>query len=199
MNYLKKLFLNIITWLVLIPNLSCSSFNEVHYFKDKVEKKQGSFSNLPPNYYKVEIKGYSFLSSSRYVSGYFDQNAINLYFNEFSQPKDGKLLGNDSSGSCITDEKGNELVLILSTNAKAVTDQIGNISKNQTILNSLSQISQKEQIQEAEDVKLQIKFTEMEIENLKLNTDLYLIGLSNKTPADQKRSINQLTQILNAK
>jgi hypothetical protein len=183
--------------LILIGLLltSCSNIREVHYFKDKITEKSDAPTKTIANYYKVEIRGYSFLSSSRYLSGYFDQSAINLYFNEFTQPEDGKLFGNNPQGG-LTNETGNELVLILSTNAKAISDQIGNISKNQVILNSAASLIQEDKIKEAQKLKMSLNELSLETNNFIFQSDSYLKGISTKTEAEKKLAIRQFLQIL---
>lgn len=189
--------------ILLTTLLSCSSFSETHYFKDRVTSNTTGDINIVPNYYKVKIRGYSFLSSSRYVSGYFDQNAINLYFNEIVQPDNAKLFNTkteaENNKSLITNETGNELVVVLSTNAKAVTEQIGNIAKNQNILNSLAQLTQKDKIEEANAVKLEISNIDSETNIFILKTDLYLKDLSTRTVDNDKKEVirNYLATIIN--
>lgn len=71
---------------------SCATIRETHYFKDKIDAKTDlNINSSVSNYYKVHIRGWAFLSSSRYVSGYFDEDVVNEYFNEIKQPKNGKL------------------------------------------------------------------------------------------------------------
>jgi hypothetical protein len=185
---LKKI---ISLFLIMTLSISCSSFSEVHYFKDKVGIVSGDKKTVS-NYYKVKICGYSFLSSSRYVSGYFNQDAINLYFNEISQPVNGKLFTN----TAVTNEDGNELVLVFSTNAKAITDQIGNISKNQSILNSMAQLTQKDKIIEAQSVKSDLSVIENDIQNFILNTDLYLKDIDTKSGTEIQDALVQYTKSL---
>lgn len=175
--------------------VSCSTINEVHYFKDKINETSDTPTKTVANYYKVQIKGYSFLSSSRYVSGYFDQNAINLYFNEFAQPEKGKLFEKSPDGG-FTNETGNELVLILSTNAKAISDQIGNISKNQVILNSAASLVQDGKIKEAQKLKMDLSTLNVDTNNFIFQSDAYLNGISAKTPEEQKLAVAQLLQLL---
>lgn len=172
---------------------SCSSIYEVHYFKDKVSKNY--IGGRIPNYYKVEISGYSFLSSSRYVSGYFDQGAVNLYFNEFSQKPNGKLF----EDNIFTNENGNELVLIFSTNAKAVTDNIGTIAKNQVVLNSLSSIMEKEKLVESRLVKSKTEMLIMDIDQMTMHIDYYLDGIESLPDNRKKLAIKQLVETLNLK
>ena len=183
--------------LLLLPLWLCSCANiyEVHYFKDKISSS--SSTKIIPNYYKVEIRAQSFLSSSRYLSGYFDQGAINLYFNEFTQPANGKLFGNQESPSAFTDEKGNELVLIFSTNSKAVSDQIGAIAKNQVVLNSAATLVQRDKIEDAQKLKRELNAIESDIDNFILQSDLYLKNLSQKKPKEMKLNVDQLERTLN--
>jgi hypothetical protein len=67
--------------------VSCSTFHETHYFRSQVSKPDGI-----PNYYKLTVEGNTRLSSSRYLSGYFDEDTLNRYFNEFTQPSGGGVL-----------------------------------------------------------------------------------------------------------
>lgn len=179
---------------------SCSTISEEHYFKDEVGTKLKPKDNdyflsdeeeTVSNYYRVKVRGFSFLSSSRYVSGYFNQNAVNMYFNEIPQPENGKLFT-----PLVTNEDGNELILILSTNAKAITDQLGNVTKSQTILNSISQVVKKEKILEAHTVKTDIASTDQAIKKLIATTDMYLDKIDTKSDADINKAIRELTETL---
>jgi hypothetical protein len=67
----------------------CSNFAEKHYFA-AVDKH-----NHPINYFRLTVTGYTFLSSSRYVSGYFDEDAVNQYFGTISQPSGATFVGLD--------------------------------------------------------------------------------------------------------
>jgi hypothetical protein len=175
---------------------SCSTINEVHYFKDKISASN-SATKIIPNYYRVKITGSSFLSSSRYISGYFDQTAINLYFNQFAQPTNGKLFGTADSSSAFANEDGKELVLIFSTNAKAVSDQIGAIAKNQVVLNSMSTILQKNKLEEAVKIKADLKEITADKDLYIFKTDLYLKDISKKTEKEKKLVIDQFLKNIN--
>lgn len=59
-----------------------SSFAEKHFFKSV--DQQG----YTINYYRLKVNGSTFLSSSRYLSGYFDERAVDAYFNQITQPKE---------------------------------------------------------------------------------------------------------------
>ncbi len=170
---------------------SCTTFRETHYFKDKIKDTNSSNpTTIVPNYYKVSIRGWSFMSSSRYLSGYFDQNSVNEYFNEIPQPDKGALFTNenkvevkdkaDSSkeeeadskdSSSITNglkEDGSELVLILSTNSEAIATQIKNTSVNKDVLKSLTLLANKDKLKETNLVNSKIN---------SINTDISLYSL----------------------
>lgn len=74
----------------LLSGGCASQFSETHYFRSKKD---------PANYYKLRVHGGTFLASSRYISGYFDEDAVNNYFNEMSQPANGQLIPAPSTAS----------------------------------------------------------------------------------------------------
>jgi hypothetical protein len=55
---------------------ACTNFQEVHYFKT-IDN-----SGNPVNFYRLTIKGDAGFSSANYVSGYYDEAAVDLLFNE---------------------------------------------------------------------------------------------------------------------
>lgn len=144
--------------------LSCSSFSEVHYFKDRLKPTS--------NYYKVEIKGHTMLSSSRYVSGYYDRGAVQAYFGELSQPAKGKFIPLEENDERRTGQK--ELVLLLSTNSDAIASSIGNLVKSKSVVNSLTLIVNKDKIAEANAVKSQLNKLNTDIDLLIAKADTYL-------------------------
>jgi hypothetical protein len=52
---------------------------ERHHFVENTE--DGS-----PQYFRVDVSAYSWFSSSRYLSGYFDEDAVDAYFGTLKQP-----------------------------------------------------------------------------------------------------------------
>lgn len=127
---------------------SCTTFNEFHHFKDR--------SPSQPNYYRINVKGYTlFYSKTRYWSGYFNEEAIRLYFNEFTQPKDGRLTKFDSSGvtSLIAENEDKKLVMLLSSNADDIAAQIGAMAENKETVESILGIANKENFSLLLDLK----------------------------------------------
>ena len=121
---------------------SCSTFRETHYFKDTLEPVA--------NYYRVEVSGYSLLSSSRYVSGYYDRTAIQEYFGEIGQPDKARFVPIAATGAA--DQK-KELVLLLSSNSDAIANGFSNLVKNKTTINSIALLANKDKIANAAAVQ----------------------------------------------
>lgn len=118
-----------------------SQFKEVHYFKDKLKPF--------PNYYKLRISGFTFLASSRYLSGYFDENAVNEYFNEFTQKDNGRLFEKDEKQDKSLEPlspslKDKRLVMMLSSNSDAIATQIGSLVETQQTMDALGQLLNRE-------------------------------------------------------
>ena len=130
--------------------LSCQSGRELHYFKEG------------PNYYRLKIKEYAFLSSSRYVSGYFDEVAVDKYFGEIyradsltfiSEPSKAKT--DSTYESALKKEKSSKLVMILSTNSDVVAEQIGSLAKNEETLELMARLANKDIIAENQNLNIQ--------------------------------------------
>lgn len=66
-------------WMAASSGCSTAS-SERHYFR-AVDAE-----NKPVNYFRLTIKSSSSLASSRYLSGYFDEQAVDQYFGSFKQP-----------------------------------------------------------------------------------------------------------------
>ncbi|TAE38929.1 MAG: hypothetical protein EAZ70_07650 [Runella slithyformis] len=141
----------IVVILFLLSQLcSCTFFKEFHYFKDRTP--------LQPNYYKLEVKGRSvFYSKTRYWSGYFDDQAIKLYFNEFAQPKDGQIFRIDTSGvrSLISGNEDKKLVMLLSSNSDDIAAQINAMAENKKTIESILGIANKDNFTLLSSIKSQ--------------------------------------------
>ena len=135
---------------LVIVLASCQSSKEVHFFK------QGN------NYYRVKINECAFLSSSRYVSGYYDDHALDNYFGEIhraSADSSGNFQRISADGTTARKDSNNvlpdytKLVFILSTDSKAVSDQIGNFAQNEQTLEILARLSNKDVIKQNQEIK----------------------------------------------
>jgi hypothetical protein len=126
-----------------------SSFHETHYFKSKV------VGSGIPNYYRLTVDGNTAISSSRYVSGYFDEDTINTYFNEYTQPAGGAILPtpkNTGSAAEPVNEglKGQKLIMILSSNSDEIATQIGALAASKQFTASLAGLIARDQYTNAD-------------------------------------------------
>jgi hypothetical protein len=139
--------------LAVLCACGCSSFRETHYFKS-VDAKGDSV-----NYYRLKVTGGTFLSSSRYLSGYFDESAVDAYFSEFVQPEKGGFATTGSSRNgqeaavrtLSASLEGKSLVLLLTTKTDAVAEGIQSIAQNEAIAATLSRIINRERLAAARE------------------------------------------------
>ncbi len=73
--------------LLAVVTAGCvSGFGETHFFRSESQR------DGIPNYFRLTVSGYTVLCSSRYISGLFEEDIINQYFNEIGQPEGGRLI-----------------------------------------------------------------------------------------------------------
>lgn len=149
--------------LVLLSCCLCigcaSSFSEKHYFKSV------NAEGTPINYYRLNVKGNTFLASSRYLSGYFDEQAVDAYFSEIVQPDKALFSSTIAKGDVkplSEDLEGKKLILLLSSNSDAIAAQIGQFANNQEILGDLTRLIHRDRIRET-----LIAQTEAELQDIK--------------------------------
>lgn len=130
-----------------------SSFSEKHYFKSA--DAQGH----PINYYRISVSGNTFLSSSRYLSGYFDEKAVDAYFDQMAQPE--KALFKEQAGTdggtvqpLSSSLKNRKLVLLLSSNSDTIAQQIGQFANNQAVMADLTRLVYRDNIREAREAQI---------------------------------------------
>lgn len=145
--------------------LACSGVvRETHYFRSTPSE-----TNTTPNYFRVTITARAHATKIRYLSGYFDEKAVEQYFSEFTQPSNldkvidvGELAqpGETKSGEegdssadeapikAIDDKLENrQYVLLLSTNVDDIAAQIGALAENLQVQEALTGIANKDTIQ----------------------------------------------------
>ena len=122
-------FRSTIFLILLVLINSCQSARELHYFKSG------------DNYYRLQINEKSIASKSRYLSGYFDEAAVDKYFSEMGQPDSAKVVEWISNQN-----KNAQLVMILSTNSNSVAEQIGNLASNEELLETIAMMANKDKL-----------------------------------------------------
>lgn len=131
-----------------------TSFRETHLFKSE------SQAGETPNFFRITVSGSTGLSSARYLSGYFDEDIVNQYFNEIGQPDKARLIpvgqapktGDAKSSDGKSDAlaatpstspqqlKSPTLVLLLSSNSDDISNQLGALAQSQEFTASLARL-----------------------------------------------------------
>lgn len=173
----------------------CASFNETHYFVHTT-------SDNGKNYLKLQVIGSTAMSSARYVSGYFDPQAIDLYFNEMrgiNQDSPDRYLIKNADGTAPTSTKPlvgysldsgkphGDLVMILSTNATAVTDTIGAFSESNSAAQAISYLVNRPMIERYQTAHAQATVEQRQRVATKnqLNSLVAALGSSSADASDQ--------------
>jgi hypothetical protein len=135
-----------------------TTFEETHYFQSL-----DPTTKTPTNYYRLKVTGYGAMTSARYVSGYYDERAVDLFFNEVKVSETAsdatgvrKLFeeGQKPPGSSSDDTfkplspsaENGAFVMILSTNASSVTQAIGQFGENQVIADAITNLANRDAI-----------------------------------------------------
>lgn len=177
----------------LLP--ACQAAKEFHYFK------QGD------NYYRIKIKEKAFLSSSRYESGYFDEVALDNYFGQIHRADSTGNIQNLNSPSTATKKDSNSvipgntsLVLILSTDASVVADQISSFAQNEQTLDLLAQMANTDVSKENQQLTQQISSLSSTTSNIVQYGTSVIPGLKvpvfNSFSQDTAALIKQLTTLI---
>ena len=147
--------------LVVLSTCSCgTSFKESHYFTSATS--QADFER-PRNFFRVNVDGWAAFSAARYVSGYYDERAVDLFFNEVKtvDAQEGVIIRPLFPGEVPEPFTGDKirplspaegkgaLVMILSTNADAVADAIGNFAEGQAAAAAISNLVNRDEIRAA--------------------------------------------------
>jgi hypothetical protein len=127
---------------------------ERHYFAAFHADADGQ--REPQQFYRLTVQGQSHFSNARYLTGYFDDHAISLFFNEIKAPANQRLfdesvkLPGASADSKLTPltptpETG-AFVMIMSTNADAIASSIGSFAESQAVADSLTNLVNRDRI-----------------------------------------------------
>jgi hypothetical protein len=131
-----------------------TAFEENHYFQS-INEESGQVTN----YYRLRVDGYAYFSSARYVSGYYDERAVDMFFNEMKIAATPP--GTSDTGSIFDDDLSNPgteekikplspddthgaFLMVLSTNASSVTNTIGQFAESQIVADAVTNLANRE-------------------------------------------------------
>lgn len=139
-----------------------TSFRENHYFSSLSDAQVG---DRKTNYFRVTVDGWAAFSAARYVSGYYDERAVDLFFNEVKPIPEGTIIAplfplqatepftGDQIRPFSPDQGKGALVMILSTNADTVAAAIGNFAEGQAAAAAISNLVNQEEVRAARRTK----------------------------------------------
>lgn len=127
-----------------LATAGCSSVvHERHHYVEYADD-----GVTPVNFYRLTVDGSTSFTSSRFLSGFYDERAVDLFFNERQAPVNSRLFPNDQKPPGTTqpltpldpDTKHGAYLLILSSNADAVADAIGNFADSELMAEAVSNL-----------------------------------------------------------
>lgn len=130
----------------------CTSFQQTYHF-------QSSAGDGTVNFFRVRVEGDAQTAKTRYLAGFYDERAVDLFFNELKSTGDDlrpifvtgqKAPGEDAALKPLTPDKGKgTFVMIFSTNPKAVADTIGAFAESQVVSDALTNLVNRRDVQAA--------------------------------------------------
>jgi hypothetical protein len=140
---------------VLTALAGCSTtVHENHYFAAYRDGADGG--REPVQFYRLTVDGNTQFSNTRYLTGYFDERAVSLFFNEIKAPANQKLFDENmvlpgaAPGTKLTplspSPEDGAFVLIMSTNADAVASTIGSFAESQAVADAITRMVNRDKI-----------------------------------------------------
>ncbi len=138
---------------LLLTLSGCTSFSQVYHFQSAA-----SGSDIP-NFFRVKVEGDAQTAKARFLAGFYDERAVDLYFSEIKSngsdlrtlfPNALKAPSEDAVIKPLTPDQGRgTFVMIFSTNPKAVADTIGNFAESQVVADALTNLMNRREVDAA--------------------------------------------------
>lgn len=131
----------------------CARFSQVYHFQT---------AGAQPNYFRVKVEGDAETARARFLAGFYDERAVDLYFNELkpAQGEEAQLRrifvenqtapGEDTAIKPLSPDKAKGVfVMIFSTNPKAVADTIGSFAQSQIVADGITNLLNRREVEAA--------------------------------------------------
>jgi hypothetical protein len=125
---------------------------ERHYLPSYAQSDSRKVGD-PVNFFRLTVDGSASFTNARYLSGFFDERAVDLFFNEMKAPTNQKLFdesikppghsANEAFKPLSPSTEG-AFVLILSTNADSIANAIGSFAESQVVADALTRAFNKD-------------------------------------------------------
>lgn len=131
-----------------------ATVRENHFFA--AYRNSAGAGREPVQFYRVSVDGNSYFSSTRYLTGYFDERAVSLFFNEIKGTPiasntrklfSDEMVAAETKLAPLTPTTGNgAFVLIMSSNVDAVANTIGSFAESQVVADALTQVLNRDRV-----------------------------------------------------
>jgi hypothetical protein len=150
----RALGLALLSTVLLVVGGCGTVIHEKHYFAAFDDEPEGR--REPVQFYRLRVDGSTHFSNARYLTGYFDERAVSLFFNEIQAPKNQRLFDDAvpvlglPAGTKLTpltpSPENGAFVLIMSTNADAVANAIGSFAESQVVADAMTRMVNRDRI-----------------------------------------------------
>lgn len=139
-------------WLLALLLGGCAAtIHETHFLPSYAPSDDRQVN--PVNFFRLQVDGTASLTNARYLSGFFDERAVDLFFNEMKAPTNQKLFDEtikppgqpaNEAFKPLTPTTDGAYVLILSTNADSIANVIGSFAESQVVADALTRAFNKD-------------------------------------------------------
>lgn len=183
----------------------CSQFKETHYLRSV------DANGNPVNYYRVRVKGNTGLSSSRFLSGYFDETAVDTYFGEYVQPEHARFPTTRPAAETASGEaglragneslEGRSLLFLLSSNSDDVATGIQSLAQSETVTATLTRMLGRDRLKASGDAAASLARATSQGKDVAALGDTLVTGLADDAPqadvqANMLRFVNRVAAYL---
>lgn len=138
----------------LVQLAGCAGFSQVYHFQS------APGADGVPNFFRVKVDGDAQTARARFLAGFYDERAVDLYFNEVKSGngdirkvfEDNQKEPGDTNSvikPLTPDGARGSFVMIYSTNPKAVADTIGSFAESQVVAEALTNLLNKKEVEAA--------------------------------------------------
>lgn len=153
---MKRIFLIVL----VVAIAGCANFEEQHYFTSATTTDERA-----TNYFRLRVRGGAQLSSARYVAGFYDERAVDLFFSEMKTADTSSQLfveGQKSPGGGeiirpLDPSKTGAFVMVLSTNAQAIANTIGNFAESSVTAQAITNLVSQSELREIQRANSQLQ------------------------------------------
>lgn len=147
----------LVVWVFVGLGSGCiARVSESHYFASV-----GKRGDRPVNFFRIQVEADGGFSAARYISGYYDERAVDLYFNELKSTRPGgttetlirPIISSDTLPATGTESgatakivalnpgaDNGAFVMIFSTNANSVANAIGNFAESEAVADAITNL-----------------------------------------------------------